>query len=122
MPPDQFVSSGKLFRHVTWDGLVSFGGNRYSIPIDYAGKDVWVHTYQGRYLDIFDQRGNLIWRHTLSQKKGTTIPVEEHYAKLKRNQFRARIVLEKEFLDKFPEERNFLNKLNPFRWGKYDFW
>jgi hypothetical protein len=90
--------------------MVSFGGNRYTIPSDYAGKDVWVRTSQGRYLDIYDQQGNLIWRHTLSQKKGTTILVEEHYSRLKKN-FRTKAVLEKEFLEKFPEERDFLEKL-----------
>jgi len=86
LPSGRFVSSQELFRHVRWDGLVSFGGNRYSIPTDYAGKDVWVRTSQGRYLEVYNQKGNLIFRHTLSQKKGTTILVEEHYAKLKRDQ------------------------------------
>ena len=71
---------------------------------------MWVRTSQGRYLDIYDQQGNLIWQHTLSQKKGATILVEEHYARLKKN-FRTKVVLEKEFLEKFPEERDFLEKL-----------
>ena len=47
----------------------------------------------------------------MSQKKGTTILVEEHYARLKQNQFRSKAVLEKEFLERFPEERDFLDKL-----------
>jgi len=111
LPSGRFVSSQELFRHVRWDSLVSFGGNRYSIPTDYAGKDVWVRTSQGRYLEVYNQKGNLIFRHTLSQKKGTTILVEEHYAKLKRNQFRTKAVLEREFLEKFPEEKDFLEKL-----------
>jgi len=110
LPAGRFVSSRELFRHVSWDSMVPFAGSRYTIPSDYAGKDVWVRTSQGRYLDVYDQQGNLIWRHTLSQKKGATILVEEHYAKLKKN-FRTRAVLEKEFLEKFPEERDFLEKL-----------
>jgi len=110
LPPGRFVSSRELFRHVTWDSVVCFGGSRYSIPTEYAGKEVWVRTSQGRYLDVYDQRGNLIWRHTLSQRKGSTILVEEHYARLKRN-FRTRVVLEKEFLEKFPDERDFLERL-----------
>lgn len=90
--------------------MVPFGSNRYTIPSDYAGKDVWVRTSQGRYLDIYDQQGNFVWRHTLSQKKGATILVEEHYAGLRKN-FRTRAVLEQEFLERFPEERDFLEKL-----------
>ncbi len=111
LPPGRFVSSQELFRHVSWDGLVSFGGNRYSIPSDYSGKNVWVRTSQGRYLEVYGQKGNLIFRHTLSQKKRITIPVEEHYAKLKKNQFRTRVVLERGFLEKFPDQRDFLERL-----------
>ena len=111
LPSGRFVSSQELFRHVSWDGLVSFGGNRYSLPPGYAGKDVWVRTSQGRCLEVHDQKGNLIFRHTLSQKKGVTILVEEHYAQLKKRQCRTKAVLEREFLEKFPDERDFLEKL-----------
>jgi len=110
LPSGRFVSSRELFRHVSWDSTVPFGGSRYTIPSEYASKNVWVRTSQGRYLDIYDQQGKLIWRHTLSQKKGATVLVEEHYARLKKN-FRTRAVLEKEFLEEFPEEKDFLEKL-----------
>jgi transposase len=111
LPPGRFVSSREIFRHVSWDSLISFGGNRFSLPTDYAGKNVWVRTSQGKYLDIYAQDGNLICRHSLSQKKGTTILVEEHYAKLRRNQSRTRVMLEKEFLELFPDQKDFLEKL-----------
>jgi len=111
LPSGRFVSSQELFRHVSWDGLVSFGGNRYSLPPGHAGKNVWVRTSQGRCLEVYDQKGNLIFRHTLSQKKGVTILVEEHYAQLKKRQCRTKAVLEREFLEKFPDERDFLEKL-----------
>jgi len=110
LPSGRFVSSRELFRHVSWDSTVPFGGSRYTIPSEYASKNVWVRTSQGRYLDIYDQQGKLIWRHTLSQKKGATVLVEEHYARLKKN-FRTRAVLEQEFLEEFPEEKDFLEKL-----------
>ena len=110
LPSGRFVSTREQLRHVNFDGVLSFGGSRYTVPSEYAGKDVWVRTSQGRYLDVCDQQGRLIWRHTLSQKKGATILVEEHYARLKKN-FRTRAVLEQEFLEKFPEEKEFLDKL-----------
>jgi transposase len=111
LPSGRFVSSQELFRHVSWDGLVSFGGNRYSLPPGYAGNDVWMRTSQGTYLEVYGQKGNLIFRHTLSQKKGVTILVEEHYAQLKQRLCRTKAVLEREFLEKFPDERDFLEKL-----------
>ncbi len=89
--------------------MVSFGGNRYSLPPGYAGKNVWVRTSQGRCLEVHDQKGNLIFRHTLSQKKGVTILVEEHYAQLKQRQCRTKAVLERDFLEKLYVQQ----KLNP---------
>jgi transposase len=111
LPVGRFVSSREVFRHVSWDSLISFEGSRFSVPTDYAGKDVWVRTSQGKYLDIYAQDGNLICRHTLSQKKGTTVLVEEHYAKLRRNQSRTRVMMEIEFLERFPDQKDFLEKL-----------
>lgn len=111
LPVGRFISSQEVFRHVSWDSLVSFEGSRYSIPSDYASKDVWVRTSQGQYLDIYGQNGNLIFRSPLSQKKGMTLLKEEHYAKLKKNQFKTRVLLEKQFLERFPDQKDFLEKL-----------
>ena len=111
LPPGRFISSQEVFRHVSWDGLVSFGASRYSVPSDYSGKNIWVRTAQGQYLDIYGQDGTLIFRHLLSQKKGATLLKEEHYAKLKRGQFKTRVLLEKEFLERFPDRKDFLEKL-----------
>ena len=111
LPSEKFVSSREEFRHVSWDSLISFRGSRYSVPDKYAGKDVWVRTSQGRYLEVYDQRGNLILRRPLSQKKGATILVEEHYTNLRKNQPRTRAVLEKRFLEEFPDQKDFLEKL-----------
>lgn len=96
---------------MSWDSLVSFDGNRYSIPSDYAGKNVWVRTSQGRYLDIYNQEGKLIFRHSLTSKKGVTVLVEEHYAKLGKDHLRTRVMLERDFLERFPDQRDFLEKL-----------
>lgn len=111
LPVGRFISSQETFRHVSWDSLVSFDGNRYSIPSDYAGKNVWVRTSQGRYLDIYNQEGKLIFRHSLTSKKGVTVLVEEHYAKLRKDHLRTRVMLERDFLERFPDQRDFLEKL-----------
>lgn len=111
LPPGRFISSQEVFRHVSWDSLISFGGSRYSLPSDYAGKDVWVRTSQGKYLDVYAQDGTLIFRHDINHKKGTTIIKEEHYTKLRKNQCQTRIMLEKEFLEQFPDQKDFLEKL-----------
>lgn len=111
LPPSRFISSQELFRHVSWDGLVAFGGSRYSLPPGYVGKEVWVRPSQGRYLDVYDQRGNPIFRHMLSERKGAVVIVKEHYEELKRRQGKTRAVLEEQFMEQFPDQRGFLEKL-----------
>jgi transposase len=111
LPAGRFISSQETFRHVSWDSLVAFEGSRYSIPSDYAGKNVWVRTSQGRYLDIYSQEGKLIFRHPLSMQKGATVLVKEHYEKLRKDRLRTRVMLEKDFLERFPDQRDFLEKL-----------
>jgi hypothetical protein len=64
LPSGRLIGSRELLRHVSWDSLVPFEGSRYSVPSDYAGKDVWIRTSQGRYLQIYEQQGNLVWQHT----------------------------------------------------------
>lgn len=111
LPQGRFISSQEMFRHVSWDSLVAFGGSRYSLPPGHVGKEVWVRPSQGRYLDVYDQRGNLIFRHTLSERKGTVVIVKEHYEELRRRQGKTRVVLEQQFMEQFPDQRDFLEKL-----------
>jgi len=111
LPATRFVGSQEEVRKVSWDSLISFGGSRYSVPAAYAGKTVWVRPSQGQRLLVFNQRGDLITGHLLSPRKGVTVLEEAHYAGLKRQPPRTRVLLEQAFLERFPEQRSFLEKL-----------
>jgi len=111
LPAGRFVRSQEQFRKVSWDCLISFAGSRYSVPHQYAGKQVWVRTSQGERLEVYDQQGRLIARHQLSRQKGVTVLVRAHYKGLRREAPKTRVLLERAFLARFPDHGWFLEKL-----------
>jgi transposase len=111
LPPGRFVSTREEVRKVSWDCLISFAGSRYSVPYQYAGKQVWVRASQGATLQVYSQRGQLIASHPLSRKRGATLLQEEHYAGLRKTTPRTRVLLERAFLELFPDQGAVLDKL-----------
>jgi transposase len=102
LPTIPFVGSYARMQKVSRDSLVSFGGCRYSVPWQYAGKQVWLRPSQGRYLVILSQAGQTIAQHTLSDQKKHTVLVPAHYEGLRREAAKTRVVLEEQFLSRFP--------------------
>jgi transposase len=102
LPTTPFVGSYARMQKVSHDSLVSFAGCRYSVPWQYAGKQVWLRTSQGRYLVILSQAGQPIAQHTLSDQKKLTVLVPAHYEGLRRVAAKTRVVLEEQFLSRFP--------------------
>lgn len=109
LPARCFVSTAEEFRKVSWDCLVSFHGSRYSVPHQYAGKQVWVRASQGVRLAVYNQRGECIARHTLNAKKGATVLNPEHYAGLRRQTPLTKAVLVEAFQARFPDQQPFLD-------------
>jgi hypothetical protein len=119
LPEQRFVGTLALSRTVSWDCLVSFRGSRYSVPAVYAGKRVWLLVSRGTHLLILDAQRAIVAEHALSQRHGTTVLIQEHYAALRRGTGRTTVVLAEQFLARFPRQRAFLeglvaqHKLNP---------
>jgi len=111
LPETPFISTKEIFRKVTSDCLISYDGNRYSVPWPYAGKHVWIRVSQGRYLKVFSQKGVLIATHTISENKGMSIIDQKHYEGLRKRLPRTKKLLEEAFLEKFSEARSFLEGL-----------
>ena len=73
-------------RQVAKDCLVSYCGNRYSVPHNYAGKSVVVREpLDASRIRIFHQR-DLIAEHRLATGKGGMIVDPAHYARLPRRE------------------------------------
>lgn len=69
-------------REVTKDCLISYRGNRYSVPFPYVGKTVIVREpLDGGVLRIF-HRQDRIAEHVLASGKGAMVMEREHYGSL----------------------------------------
>lgn len=121
LPEQRFVGTLALSRKVSWDGLVSYQGSRYSVPAPYAGKRVWVLPACGTHVRVLDAQRQLLVEHALSPTKGAIVLQPEHYAPLRRTTARTYVVLAEQFLRQFPQQAAFLDgllaqhKLDPTR-------
>ncbi len=120
LPERRFVGTTALTRKVSWDCLVPYLGNRYSVPAVYAGKMVWLLVSHGTHLVILNSRREMLAEHELNSGHGQLVMVEEHYAPLRRRGSpRTYVVLAEAFLARFPHHADFLEgltaqyKLNP---------
>lgn len=107
LPGTPFVGAHEQMRKVSWDCLISFANNRYSVPWQYAGKHVWLRASQGNQLAIRAQSGKQIAHHQLAPGKGATIIDPSHYEGLRKSLPKARSLLEETFLARFPDHKDF---------------
>ena len=66
-------------RKVSPDSFVSFGGNKYSVPVRFACKTVYIRLIYGFRLHIYDKDEHLIETVELSTQKGNVLANPEHY-------------------------------------------
>jgi len=111
LPEQRFVGTKALTRKVSWDCLVPFRGNRYSVPAMYAGKMVWLLLSHGSSLVILSSRRELLVEHAIDPGHGKTIILPEHYEPLRRGTPRTWVVLAQRFLELFPHHADFLEGL-----------
>jgi len=79
LPQTKYVGFKEEFRKVTSDCLISYNGNRYSVPHLYARSEVWVRLYKGIYLHVYSKVNKLIAVHKLAPDKGKVIIDKTHY-------------------------------------------
>jgi len=120
LPERRFVGTTTLTRKVSWDCLVPYKSNRYSVPSTFAGKMVWLLLSRGTHLLILSSRRELLVEHELRFGHGEIVMLEEHYAPLRRRGTpRTYAVLAEAFLARFPHHADFFEgltaqyKLNP---------
>lgn len=120
LPARRFIGTLTETRKVSWDCLVAFRGNRYSVPAVYAGKVVWLLVSHGRQLLVLDSRREVLAEHALRPGRGQVVMLSEHYELLRqRGSLRTYAVLSAQFLVRFPDHAGFLegltaqHKVNP---------
>jgi transposase len=80
--PD-YDTSLTVFRRATKDCFVSYDGNYYSVPSDYARKNVRVKETEDGQLVVLDTEGDEIARHRLVEGRNLRVAVAAHYAHLR---------------------------------------
>ena len=66
-------------RKVSPDSFVSFGSNKYSVPVKYACKNVYIRLLYGFRLMIYDKDEQFIQSIEISDSKGNVLANPEHY-------------------------------------------
>jgi transposase len=110
LPVNRYTSVKEEIRKVTSDCLISYGGNRYSVPYQHSGGEVWVKVSKGYILNIYSSKNELIATHQLNTGKGNVIMNEEHYRGYRANGGNWNR-LSQMFLERFPNQQTFLDKL-----------
>jgi transposase len=90
-------------RKVTSDCLISYNGNRYSVPYHFAGKEVFVRCYKGLKLQVYSQGKRLIAEHEVSTSKGDVIINKAHYKNFNTEEQKSFDSLKKRYIEKFSE-------------------
>ena len=66
-------------RRCSRDCLISYEGNFYSAPADYAGQRVMVKATEGGELLVLNEHGEIVAWHTLAAGSNQRVVVAEHY-------------------------------------------
>lgn len=110
LPACRYVDVKEQVRKVTADCLISFEGNRYSVPWQFACREVWVKVSKGYYLTVYSSQNVAIATHRLAPTKGNVIIKQEHYRnhRIDRGNWDRLCQM---FLRLFPHQEWFLKKL-----------
>lgn len=120
LPAIMFFGASSLFRKVSWDCLISFDNSRYSVPYQFAGKEVSLKVSQGAKLEIYSSRGDLIASHTISLRKGSVVIDHMHYEGLRKQSPRTLVNLKRVFIEEFPDDTLFMEKLlAQYKWNSH---
>jgi len=92
------------------DCLISYGGNQYSVPVEYVGKDVAVVALDGVLAAYYE--GKQIALHRISYQKKDMVVNPQHYQwlTLKQTINGENILLEQEKVIDFPQKPTDLSK------------
>jgi len=109
-PHNKYIGIYFQSRKVTADCLISYENSRYSVPHQFACREVWIKASKGYSLEIYSSKNALIATHIISDKKKSVIIDKSHYMthRVERGNWE-RLCLS--FSELFPAESWFLEKL-----------
>jgi transposase len=75
----RYIGFKEEFRKVTSDCLISYKGNKYSVPHYFASKEVWIRVLYGTTVEIYSSKNKLVASHTMSLTKGEVLINKDHF-------------------------------------------
>jgi len=105
---DAYDISEKYIRKVHKDCQLSFNGNRYVVPHEYAGKTVLLKVIDGNIRIFFNDK--LIATYPIPEDKGQMIGHPEFYQRLKEDKDQLRRKYRKPFLKKARATRGLIRE------------
>ena len=120
LPETAFPVYREEIRPVYEDGLISFDGTRYSVPVHLLGaaRTVTVRSHP-RYIEMLDQAGRIVAVHTKPDVPGGMILNKEHKSPAERNIDGSPSERDRRFLARFPQGDKFLAGLKQRMKGLY---
>ncbi len=110
LPASKFSHTKNELRKVSSDCLISFNGNRYSVPHIFVRQEVWLKVSQGNKLLIYSNKNVEIAQHDISLQKKQVIINQEHYKNYRSEKGNWQRLSE-EFLNQYPDFEWFLTIL-----------
>jgi transposase len=115
--PRRFVGLTEQVRTVSSDCLICWAGNRYSVPHQFVGSQVWVRVRRALWLEAYSQKNLMIATHRLCPSKGQVIIEKAHYSGYRKETDRDSFELSAQklrdrFTDSYPRVEPFLQSLH----------
>ena len=79
LPETRYMNSPLQSRTVSADSLVSIHGSKYSVPVKYVDKEVYVRIVYGFRIEIYARNNALITVHEVADAKHSIRRVDAHY-------------------------------------------
>jgi len=112
LPLKRYLGIEVVWKKVSNDCLISYGGNKYSVPYVYAFNHVWVREKLGNQVKIYSQKGKLIAKHQIPVTKGNIITKKEHYEGLIKSTVNSSVYIKTRFMEHFPQQESYLERIS----------
>ena len=109
LPTHHLYQTKMQQRIVSPDSFVSFGGNKYSVPVKYACKNVYIRLIYGFRLQIYDKEEHFIEAVEVSTQKGTILVNPEHYEAIAPRTATSIPQIRRDFTDTFKHGSKYLD-------------
>lgn len=113
LPAEKFLNIDLANRKVSLDSMISVDANKYSVPIKYADKSVYIRKVYGYRLEIYNESRDKITEHEIIEGKGKNKVIDVHYQEIKTLVPKSIPEIKRQFLSTFEYGAEYFEKTAP---------